>query len=59
MSACWFRKEDIITHDFLSTKDNNALIRKQVDDDAECEPDVGQSKPGEDQRENVILEEIH
>ena len=37
------------------TKYDDVLAREQADDDAECEPDVCQRKPGEDERENVVL----
>jgi len=29
-------------------------VWQEVDDDTECKPKVGQSEPGEDERENVI-----
>ena len=43
------------THDCCSAKDIYVLIWKQVDDDAESEPHIGQCKPGEDEREDIIL----
>lgn len=41
------------------TKNDDALRWKQVDEDWECEPQVGQSEPREDQREDVVLKRIN
>lgn len=39
----------------VTAEDDNALIGEQVNDDTESQPDVRQRKPGEDQREDVVL----
>ena len=36
--------------------DGRSLVGKKIDDDTECEPQVGKGEPGEDQCEDVVLE---
>lgn len=35
--------------------DRRGLTRQQIDNDGEREPQVGQCEPGEDEREDVVL----
>jgi hypothetical protein len=44
------------THNLWGSENVDALIRKEVDDDAEGEPYVCQREPGEDKGENIVLD---
>ena len=43
------------THNFLSTKDDDAAIRKEINDDAERQPQIRKGKPREEERKDVVL----
>ena len=44
-------------HNFIGTESKYFTIPwQEVDDDAEREPKIGQSEPGEDEGENIILQ---
>ena len=39
-------------------EDDDALAGEEVDNDTEGQPDVRERKPGEDQREDVVLRSV-
>lgn len=43
-------------HNFIGTESEYIILWQEVDDDAEGEPKIGQSKPRKDKGENVILQ---
>ena len=45
-------------HNCKGTKSVEFTVWQEVDDDTECKPKVGQSEPGEDERENIILQTL-
>ena len=44
------------THNFSVTKSIKSVGWQEVDDNAECEPNVGQSEPREDEAKNIVLQ---
>lgn len=43
------------TYDCSRAEENEVLTWEQVDDDAECQPNICELEPREDQREDVVL----
>ena len=43
-------------HNFKGTESIYTLVWQEADDDAECQPKIGQSEPREDEGKNIILQ---
>ena len=49
-------KPEETAHNFKGTERIYLIVWQEVNDDAECEPKIGQSEPREDEGENIILQ---